>query len=66
MVSFDHLTLQTERLLLRPLRESDAAGIFAIFSDPRVARYLSSPAWSSIATAHERIAKDSQALAGGT
>jgi RimJ/RimL family protein N-acetyltransferase len=35
----------TKRLILRPLRESDAAAIFALFNDWDVVRYLSSPPW---------------------
>src|ERR1041384_194473 len=35
----------TRRLVLRPLRESDAAAIFALFNDWDVVRYLSSPPW---------------------
>jgi RimJ/RimL family protein N-acetyltransferase len=35
----------TRRLVLRPLRESDAAAIFALFNDWNVVRYLSSPPW---------------------
>ena len=46
--SFGAITLRTERLLLRPLRESDAHDLFAIFSDLRVSRYLSHPAWTDI------------------
>ncbi len=33
------------RLVLRPLRESDAAAIFALFNDWDVMRWLSSPPW---------------------
>ncbi len=35
----------TRRLILRPLRESDAAAIFALFNDWNVVRWLSSPPW---------------------
>jgi ribosomal-protein-alanine N-acetyltransferase len=65
MPSFDQTTLHTPRLLLRPLRESDAAALFAIFSDSRVTRYLSRPPWSTIEKAFELIVKDQEALAGG-
>ena len=65
MPSFDQTTLRTERLLLRPLREPDAAALFAIFADPRVARYLSKPPWTGIGIAHERIAKDIEAMSDG-
>jgi [ribosomal protein S5]-alanine N-acetyltransferase len=65
MPAFDQLILTTERLKLRPLAESDANRLFAIFSDPRVMRYWSSAPWSSIDAAHEMIARDTAALAAG-
>jgi RimJ/RimL family protein N-acetyltransferase len=65
MPSFEQLALRTPRLLLRPLREQDAQALFGIFSDPRVSRYLSRPAWPSIDLAFERIARDLQALPAG-
>lgn len=66
MPSFDDVTLTTERLVLRPLRADDADALFAIFSDPRVARHLSRPAWTSIDQAHTRIAQEADAMAAGT
>jgi ribosomal-protein-alanine N-acetyltransferase len=36
-------TLEAERIALRMLRPDDAADVYAIFSDPRVMRYWSSP-----------------------
>ena len=65
MPAFDQTTLRTESLLLRPLRESDAPALFGIFSDPRVTRYLSRPSWPNIAIAHERIARDVEAMSAG-
>lgn len=35
--------LTSERLQLRPLRETDADDLFAIFSDPEITRFWSSP-----------------------
>ena len=35
----------TRRLILRPLRDGDAAAIFALFNDWEVVRWLSSPPW---------------------
>jgi RimJ/RimL family protein N-acetyltransferase len=35
----------TRRLILRPLRESDAAAIFTLYNDWNVVRWLSSPPW---------------------
>src|SRR5271165_786221 len=65
MPAFDQVILRTERLLLRPLREADAADLFSIFSDPRVMRYWSTAAWQSIDAAHQTIARDVKAMAAG-
>jgi len=65
MSSFHQLTLNTTRLLLRPLNEHDASALFGIFSDPRVTRYLARGAWPSISDAHERIARDIEAMGSG-
>lgn len=61
--SFAELRIDTERLLLRPMRESDAAALFAIYSDPKVARYWSTPPWTSVDQAHALIAKHTAAMA---
>ncbi len=65
MRSFEGLTLRTDRLLLRPSHESDAPALFAIFSDVRVARYLSRSPWPDIEAARRRIARDVKALPEG-
>lgn len=65
MTSFSELTLHTNRLLLRPLRESDADALFRIHSDPQVMRYMSTPPWPSIDKAHELIARNKEAMAVG-
>jgi ribosomal-protein-alanine N-acetyltransferase len=65
MPSFTLITLRSERLTLRPLRRSDAAELFAIFSDVRVTRYLSKPPWTDIGSAHERIARDIDSMSTG-
>jgi [ribosomal protein S5]-alanine N-acetyltransferase len=65
MPSFDQTALRTQRLRLRPLQHPDAAALFAIFADLRVARYLSKPPWSSIDVARERIARDIEAMGAG-
>jgi RimJ/RimL family protein N-acetyltransferase/predicted enzyme related to lactoylglutathione lyase len=59
-------TLHTARLHLRPLRDGDAAPLFALFSDPRVVRFLSRPAWSAIESARQRIAEDKAATASSS
>ena len=65
MRPYDKETILTERLLLRPLRETDALELFSIHSDPRVMRYWSTPPWESIEAAHENIARDLKAMAAG-
>jgi [ribosomal protein S5]-alanine N-acetyltransferase len=65
MRPFDQLTLRTDRLILRPLVPSDAVALFGVFSDPRVMRYWSCPAWTALAQAEEEIARDRLALASG-
>jgi len=65
MSSFEAITLKTPRLVLRPLREEDADDLYAIYSDARVARYLTGPAWTSIGQARERIARDIAGMATG-
>ncbi|AMC34278.1 GNAT family N-acetyltransferase [Janthinobacterium sp. B9-8] len=66
MATFDQVELQTSRLLLRPLQESDAAALLAIFSDEKVMQYWSTPLWDSIDIAHALIARDLKAMAEGT
>jgi ribosomal-protein-alanine N-acetyltransferase len=65
MPAFDQVTLRTKRLLLRPLGEADAPALFAVFSDPRVMRYWSTPPWPSIDTAHAFVERDLKAMASG-
>lgn len=65
MPVFAELPIRTERLALRPYRESDAEAVFGIFSDPRVMRFMSSTPWESIDRAREVIARDIAAVADG-
>lgn len=53
MRDFSAVILPTARLLLRPLTDDDASALFAIFSDPEVMRYWSSPPWRELAQAHD-------------
>ena len=62
---FSKLILETSRLRLRPLDAPDAEPLFSIFSDPEVMRYWSSLPWTSVAEAHEMIAKDRDAMPAG-
>ena len=43
--------LETPRLRLRPYRTDDDEAMFALYSDPRVMRYWSFPAWVELAQA---------------
>jgi RimJ/RimL family protein N-acetyltransferase len=65
MPAFDQLSLTTARLRLRPLAAGDADSLYAIFSDPVVMRYWSTPPWASHAQAHEMIANDAVELHAG-
>ena len=65
MADFGRLTLRTGRLLLRPLRETDAAAIFAIRSDPKVMRYTSSVPLVSLDQAEAFIARETAGMANG-
>lgn len=59
------LTLPTPRLLLRPLRPSDAPAIYAMHADPAALRYWSTPPWSDPQQAVDLITSDQQAMAEG-
>ena len=65
MPDFTDIPIRTERLILRPYRKSDDEALFAIFSDPRVMRFMSSPPWTSIERAREIIARETEAIANG-
>jgi len=55
---FEGIPLRTDRLRLRPYRDSDAEAVFVIRSDPKVMRYWGSPPWTSIEQAHEAVTRD--------
>jgi RimJ/RimL family protein N-acetyltransferase len=65
MKAFDQVALGTPRLRLRPLVESDAPALLAIFSDPEVTRYWSTLPWETIDQAEAMIARDRKAMAAG-
>ena len=65
MPSFEALELRTPRLRLRPLRTGDAVALFAIFSDPQVMLYWSTPPWQSISEAQRLVERDAKAMAAG-
>mgnify|MGYP002147930357 CR=1 FL=1 len=62
MTPFHALRIETPRLLLRPLEDSDADSLWAIFSDPAVMRYWSTPPWTDRERATSLIASDREAL----
>ncbi len=57
--------LSTERLILRPLAESDASALFEIHAHPEVMRYWASPPWTAMEQAHERITMGQEGFATG-
>lgn len=59
------IILSTDRLILRPLVESDAPELFEIHAHPEVMRYWASPPWTEMAQAHERIARSQEGFATG-
>lgn len=65
MASFDSPRLRTERLLLRPLGDADAAALLVIFSDPRAMRYWSTPPWAGIEQARAFIERSRDAMHRG-
>ena len=65
MHAYSTLTLATARLDLRPLVLDDAPALFAIFSDPEVQRYGSSPPWADLPVAVAAIERDLKAAADG-
>ncbi len=64
-MNFADCHLETRRLRLRPLREDDAPALLALFSDPRVMRYWSTPPWTGLEQAHATIAQDRESMAAG-
>ena len=56
--AFANIPIETRRLRLRRLRESDAEELFAIFSDPKVTRYWGAATWTTLEPAREMIATD--------
>lgn len=53
----DPPVLESDRVRLRPLRASDAADVFALYSDPDVCRYWSFAPWTGVAQAEAWLAE---------
>lgn len=60
------LTLETTRLVLTPIRATDAQVLFAIQSDRAVMRYWNHPAWTDLKQAYVQILDDLAAIDAGT
>lgn len=65
MPVFESIPMQTARLVLRPFRPADVEDLFAIYADPKVMRFWSSPPWKSIDRARETIERDIRAFKSG-
>jgi len=59
-------TLATPRLQLRWMTHDDDTALFALFSDPAVTRYWSTPAWTDLAQSHAFIDATLAEYAAGT
>src|SRR5258708_33902323 len=59
-------TIELERVRLRTIEESDADALYALYSDPEVARYLERPALASRAQAEELIGRVHAGYADGS
>lgn len=66
MPAFDKVALHTSRLLLRPLRSSDAEALLAVHSDVEVMRYSNLPPWTSIEQANALIEQGQRGVVTGT
>ena len=66
MPTLTPVELFTPRLKLRWMIAPDAEAHYAVFSDPEVARYWSSGAWTALDQAHEHIAATQAAYADGS
>lgn len=67
MIQGDKLpTLTSSQLRLRWLEDHDAADLVAIFSDPQVMRYWSSPPWTDDGAALQMIESVRQCFAAGS
>ena len=64
-LAFDRITLQTERLRLRPFQESDAAAVLALFMDKGFMEYSAAPLFKSIKEADALVVRDAKNRATG-
>jgi ribosomal-protein-alanine N-acetyltransferase len=66
MPNFTETTLTTERLTLRWINLDDAPALYAMFRDPEVTRYWSTPPWTDIAQSRAFIEAAQADYANGT
>ena len=66
MPTLNPIELFTPRLKLRWMNERDVESHYAVFSDPRVARYWSSGPWTSLDQSRDHIAATLAAYADGS
>ncbi len=57
--------LETSRIRLRPYRDADVEAMFALYSDPKVMRYWSFPAWTERSQAEQYLARAWAAMEAG-
>ena len=57
MLPNDAISIHTNRVSLRWLAEADIQPLFAIFSDPAVTRFWSSPPWTDLGQARQMLAE---------
>ena len=66
MTNFSPFRLQTERLLLRPLAQTDVDELFAMYSDTVAMRYWSCCPWTTMLQAEEFVEDALQTYSDGT
>jgi len=54
----DAIVIHSQRLLLRPLQPGDVDALFAIFGDPEVMRWWSTPPWTDSEPGAAMVARD--------
>lgn len=60
------MVLDTARLRLRPVGPGDVAALYAVFSDPVVMRYWSTPPWTDVAQAEAMVREEAAGAVEGT
>ena len=63
--SLDAITLQTQRLRLRPFQQSDAPSILALFTDKGFMEYSSAPMFQSMEEAEALVVRDAAKRSAG-